>query len=49
MTVLAFGTTSFVAIFGYLNARATAQLKDDPNHTPSTLCAKSGHWASARD
>lgn len=48
MTVLAFGTTSFVAIFAYLAARATEQLKDDPNHRPSTLCANSEHWASAR-
>lgn len=48
MTVLAFGTTSFVAIFAYLAARATDALKDDPNHKPSTLCAKSEHWAMAR-
>lgn len=49
MTVLAFGTTAFVAIFGYLNARATEQLKNDPTHKPSTLCVKSGHWQTARD
>jgi hypothetical protein len=48
MTVLAFGTTSFVAIFAYLAARATEQLKDDPDHRPSTLCVNSEHWACAR-
>ncbi|MEL6452134.1 MAG: hypothetical protein AAFQ19_12830 [Pseudomonadota bacterium] len=48
MTVLAFGTTSFAAIFGFLAARATEQLKDDPAHTPSTLCANSEHWLAGR-
>lgn len=48
MTVLAFGTVGFVAVFAYMNARATERLKDDPSHEPSTLCAKSNHWQTAR-
>jgi hypothetical protein len=47
--ILAFGTLGFVAVFAYLNARATEQLKDDPSHKPSTLCAKSDHWMRERE
>lgn len=47
-TTLAFGTLGFVAIFGYLNARATEQLKQDPSHKRSTLCATSNHWQPKR-
>lgn len=47
--VLAFGTLGFVTVFGFLNARATQRLKDDPNHKPSTLCAKSNHWTAASE
>lgn len=47
MTVLAFGTVGFVAVFAYMNARATERLKDDPSHKPSSLCVKSGHWQAA--
>lgn len=47
--VLSFGTIGFVAVFAYLNARATERLKEDPEHKPSTLCAKSDHWRMARD
>ncbi len=48
MTVLAFGTLAFVSVVAYLNARATERLKNDPSHKPSTLCAKSNHWQTAR-
>lgn len=44
--VLAFGTLGFVTVLGYLGARATERLKNDPAHRPSTLCAKSDHWVS---
>ncbi|WP_299674855.1 hypothetical protein [uncultured Roseobacter sp.] len=47
-TVLAFGTLGFVTVLGYLGARATEQLKDDPAHRPSTLCVKSPHWLSGQ-
>lgn len=43
-TTLAFGTLGFITIFAYLNARATEQLKNDPSHKRSTLCATSDHW-----
>lgn len=46
--VLAFGTLGFVTVLGYLGARATEELKNDPDHKPSTLCAKSGQWAAQR-
>lgn len=49
MTVLAFGTLGFVTVFAYIAARATEKMKDDPSHKPSTLCAKSGHWAEAQN
>jgi hypothetical protein len=44
VTILSFSTLGFAAVFAYLNARATENLKDDPSHRPSTLCAKSKHW-----
>lgn len=44
--VLAFGTLGFVAVFAFLNARATDRLKNDPKHELSTLCANSNHWAA---
>lgn len=46
--VLAFGTLGFVTVFAYINARATEQLKNDREHTPSTLCANSKHWQVTR-
>lgn len=48
MTVLAFGTLGFVTVFAFIAARATARLKDDPSHKPSTLCVNSEHWIAAR-
>ncbi|MDW3224877.1 MAG: hypothetical protein R8G34_18670 [Paracoccaceae bacterium] len=48
MTVLAFGTIGFITVLGYLGARATQRLKDDPAHKPSTLCATSDHWDLAQ-
>jgi hypothetical protein len=46
LMVLAFGTLGFVTVLGYLGARATEELKNDPSHKPSTLCVKSTHWAA---
>jgi hypothetical protein len=46
--VLSFGTIGFVAVFSYLNARATERLKNDPTHKRSTLCANSEHWRMNR-
>lgn len=48
VTILAFGTIGFITVLGYLGARATQQLKEDPNHKPSLLCANSEHWTLAR-
>jgi len=39
---------SFVTVFAYIAARATEKLKENPSHKPSTLCAKSSHWAEAQ-
>ncbi|MEM6385249.1 MAG: hypothetical protein AAF718_03330 [Pseudomonadota bacterium] len=36
--VLSFGTIGFFAVFAFLSARATEQLKNDPNHKRSSLC-----------
>lgn len=36
--ILSFGTLGFVAVLAYLSARATEQLKNDPNHKRSSLC-----------
>lgn len=36
--LLSFGTLGFVGVMAYLSARATEQLKDDPNHERSSLC-----------
>ncbi|MGD9293986.1 MAG: hypothetical protein PVI41_03805 [Roseobacter sp.] len=47
--VLSFGTIGFVAVFAYLNARATERLKNDPSHKPSTLCVNSEHWRMNRE
>jgi hypothetical protein len=47
--VLSFGTIGFVAVFGYLSARATENLKNDPTHKRSTLCANSEHWRMSRN
>jgi hypothetical protein len=47
LMVLAFGTLGFVTVLGYLGARATEELKNDPSHKPSTLCANSIHWTAA--
>jgi len=47
-TTLAFGTLGFVTVFAYINARATEQLKEDPSHKRSTLCATSAHWQPNR-
>ena len=41
MTMLAFGTLGFAAVFGFLSVRATERLKSDPSHKPSLLCANS--------
>ena len=48
MTVLSFGTLGFVTVFAYLSARAAERMKNDPEHKPSTLCAKSDHWQAGR-
>lgn len=48
MTVLAFGTMGAVAVFAYMNARATERLKYDKSHKPSTMCANSEHWQATR-
>lgn len=48
MTVLAFGTMGAVAVFAYINARATERLKHDKTHKPSTMCVNSAHWQAAR-
>ena len=44
MTILAFGTLGFVVVVSFIASRATANLKDDPNHARSSLCVTSDEW-----
>lgn len=44
MTILAFGTLGFVVVASFIASRATANLKDDPDHTRSSLCVTSDEW-----
>ena len=45
MTILAFGTLGAVSVLAYIYARVTENMKNDPSHKRSSLCATSEHWA----
>ena len=45
MTILAFGTLGAVSVLAYISARVTENMKNDPTHKRSSLCATSEHWA----
>jgi len=43
--ILSFGTLGFVAVFAYINARATRRQLKEKSFARSTLCATSPHWS----